>query len=456
MNLVLHIARKDLRQSWGLLAATLALFLLTTWTMANPRQQRSLFVDFETVVLVAWMIATGVLWQREPLPGQRAYWLVRPVPWQDLLQAKSVVVTVAIFLPILATHAVVVAANGLPVAANLPALAWNAAMIIALYILPVAVLAAVSRKLQQLILWVLSIFATGILAMQAYPMSPTTYATASTVTNAVNVIALLVILIWQYRTRATRAGRIVVIALTLFLRTLPIWVPDSAWFALQRAVSPPHPVQFELPLNYVNFRNDFRAGSRPQIRIPVTLAGLAPGQTAEFTGFHSALVSAGGERTTDVEVHSRPGDIEISILLPREFGRRHQQQTYDLAFAAELTVYDAPRTFSAAVGESIDIPDFGRCQSWSDGYLRVQCQTVLGTAYRVEGRWSAKAPATNSLGVLSIAENDAPLAARLSPIAALRGGFQAQSVYSHGRIYINLRKPIAHVQRRIELTGIRE
>ena len=45
MNLILHIAKKDFRQSWGILAATLALFLLTTWTLATPRQQRNMFVD---------------------------------------------------------------------------------------------------------------------------------------------------------------------------------------------------------------------------------------------------------------------------------------------------------------------------------------------------------------------------------------------------------------------------
>lgn len=456
MSLILHIARKDLRQSWGILAATLALFLLTTWTMASPRQQRSMFVDVETVVLVAWMIATGVLWQREPLPGQRAYWFARPIPWQNLLQAKSLVVTVAIFLPILATHAVILAANGLPVAPNLPALVWNAAMIIALYILPVAVLAAISRNLQQLILWVLGIFAAGVLQMQVYQTPPETYGVASTVTNALNIVALLAILIWQYRTRSTRAGRIAVIALTLFLRTLPIWVPDSAWFTVQRAFSPAHPIQFELRPESINFRNDFRAGFRPLIQIPISFAGLAPGQTVEFTGFHHTLVTAGGEQTTDAEVRRPPGATDLSVLLPREFGRRHQQQPYDLSFAAELTVYEAPRTFSVAVGESIDIPGFGRCQSWSDGYLRVQCQTVLGTTDRVDGRWAAKDPATNSLAVLSIAEDGTSLAGKLTPVTILRGGFQAQSVYSNGRIYINLRKPLAHVQRRIALTGIRE
>ncbi len=456
MNLLLHIAKKDLRQSWALLAATLALFLLTTWTLSAPRQPRSEWVDLETVVLVTWMIATGMLWQREPLPGQRAYWFARPLRWQDLLQAKSIVVAVAIFLPILATHAIVVAANGLPVAPNLPALAWNAAMIVALYILPVAVLAAITRNLQQLILWVLAIFAAGILAMQAYPIAPQTFAIANTVTNALNIVALLAILIWQYRTRSTRAGRMVVIALTLVLRALPNWLPEPAWFALQRVFSPAHPIQFELRPESINFRNDFRAGFRPLIQIPISFAGLALGQTVEFTGFHHTLVTAGGEQTTDAEVRRPPGATDLSVLLPREFGRRHQQQPYDLSFTAELTVYEAPRTFSVAVGESIDIPGFGRCQSWSDGYLRVQCQTVLGTTDRVDGRWAAKDPATNSLAVLSIAEDGAPLAGKLTPVTILRGGFQAQSVYSNGRIYINLRKPIAHVQRRIELTGIRE
>ena len=426
MSLILHIARKDLRQSWALLAATLALFLLTTWTLATPRQQRNMFVDVETVVPVAWMIATGVLWQREPLPGQRAYWFARPIPWQDLLQAKSLVVTVAIFLPILATHAVILAANGLPVAPNLPALIGNAAMIIALYILPVAVLAAITRNLQQLILWVLAIFAGGLLAMQAHQVSMETHAVANTVTNGLNIVALVAILIWQYRTRATRAGRIAVIALTLFLRTLPIWVPDSAWFALQRAFSPAHAVQLAV-----------EPGSGPGQTLSLRFAGLGPGETAVITAVHGATAFLPPRPITDTG--------------PREVTFRHPLQS---SATAEITIYGAPLTFPAAIGQSIEIRGYGRCQSWSDGYLRILCDGVTGFAGRLDAQWSTGTPEPDVPPVLSYTPHRSTLDPTLTPITQAAGGTTTLSVYSKGRVFYSLRKPIAHVQRRIELTGI--
>jgi hypothetical protein len=428
MNLILHIAKKDFRQSWGILAATLALFLLTTWTLATPRPQRSLFVDVETVVLVAWMIATGMLWQREPLPGQRAYWFARPIPWQDLLRAKSLVVTVAIFLPILATHAVILAAKGLPVAPNLSALTWNAAMLIALYILPVAVLAAITRNLQQLILWVLGIFAAGILASQAYPGSLETFAVASTVTNAINIVALVAILIWQYRTRSTRAGRIAVIALTLFLRTLPIWVPDSAWFALERSVSPAHAVQLAV-----------EPGSVSGQTLSLRFAGLAPGETAVITAVHGATAFFPPRPITDT------GAREVTFRHPL-----HSSVT------AEITVYSAPLTFPAPINESIEIPGFGHCRSWSDGYLRILCDGVTTFAGRLDAQWSTGTPTPDSPSVLSYKPRRSALDPMLTPVMQAGGGSTSSSVYSKGRVFYNLRKPIAHVQRRIELTSIRE
>lgn len=390
MSLILHIARKDLRQSWVLLVATVALFALS--------QPRGVIADLETIALVAWMIATGIVWLRETLPGQRAYWFARPIPWQNLLQAKSLVVTLAIFLPILATHAVVVAANGLPVAANLPALVWNATMIIALYILPVAVLAAISRNLQQLILWVLGIFAAGILQMQVFQTTPETYTVANTVTNALNIIALVAILIWQYRTRATRAGRIVVIALTLLLRSLPIWVPGQT--------------------------------------LSIRFAGLGPGETAVITSVQS------------VSLPPRP----IADTGPREATLRHP---LPFSVTAGITVYGPPLTIPAAINESVDIPGFGRCQSWSDGYLRILCHGVTTFAGRLDAQWSTGAPTPDSLSVLSYTPNRSAMDAILTPVVPVAGLTATQSVYRKGRVFYNLRKPITHVQRRIELTGIR-
>jgi hypothetical protein len=428
MNLILHIARKDFRQSWPILAATVALFVLTTRTLSASPQPRNSSADLETVVLAAWMISTGVLWLREPLPGQRAYWLARPIRWPDLLQAKTLVVIVAIFLPILATHAVILASNGLPVAPNLPSLTWNAAVIVALHILPVAALATISRNLQQLILWVLALFGAGILASLAHQVSPETDSLASTVTNALSIVAFGAILVWQYRTRSTRAGRIAVVALTIFVRTLPIWVPDSAWFAFQRAFSPAHPVQLAVG-----------PGSEQGRTVSIRFDGLGPGETAVITAVHGDAIFT---------IPPRP----ITDTGPREVTVRHSLHS---SVTAELTVYGPPLTIPSAIGESIEIPGFGRCRSSSDGYLRILCNGATTFTGRLDAQWSAGTLAADSPSVLTYTQNRTVLVPILTPVLQAGGGSTTQSVYSNGRVFFSLRKPIAHVQRRIELNEIR-
>lgn len=262
--------------------------------------------------------------------------------------------------------------------------------------------------------------------MQVYQTPLETYEVANTVANALNIVALVAILIWQYRTRSTRAGRIAVIALTLFIRTLPVWVPDSAWFSLRRTFSPAHAVQLAV-----------EPGSVSGQTLSIRFAGLGPGETAVITAVHGATAFLPPRPITDTG--------------PREVTFRHPLHS---SVTAEITVYGSPLTLPAAIGQSIEIPGFGRCRSWSDGYLQILCDGVTTFAGRLDAQWSAGDPTPDSPSVLSHTPHRSALTPMLTPVMQAAGGTATQSVYSKGRVFYNLRKPIAHVQRRIELTGI--
>ena len=119
----------------------------------------------------------------------------------------------------------------------------------------------------------------------------------------------------------------------------------------------------------------------------------------------------------------------------------------NIELIAELAIYAPPEKHSMPVNGSTFIPDVGRCRSDASDMLIVDCQALLRTKSRIHGFWG------NAM-ILSQAE-DRSLLPALHPISLLGGGFSASSNYDNKPLTFEVRKVIAHVQRKIELRGIR-
>ena len=135
MNLILHLVKKDFRQTWmWILAVSLSLAGLCWSAYMNfhaPPADRNLWANALVGLAAATLVSTAVflamLVHSESLCGARAHWLGRPIDWRYLLAAKSLLATAATALPLVFGMAVYLAAEGFPPTEHLPAIARRTA-----------------------------------------------------------------------------------------------------------------------------------------------------------------------------------------------------------------------------------------------------------------------------------------------------------------------------------------
>jgi hypothetical protein len=475
MTLVWHIVRKDLRHTWMFAAAALGLLLVCVWNFGRVlqagrgEQYRFLEVQLSVDILTiaAWGLFCGVLLHAEALPGTRQHWLVRPIRWQHLLGAKSLLIAALLIVPVALLHCALLASRGFPPLEHLAPIAWNSSLLVIVCVLPAAVLASISRNLQQLILWLLGTAGGVLLIRQFITGFPDDL---RWVTNSVAVLlgvtSGIAFLIWQYSSRRTGAGRVVVIAVCLILATLEYW-PIRTWYAVQRAASPTRVTDdtaqirvHEPGLGWNPFRIEGFIGRANTLEVPVRIEGLPAGATVELNGYSSFSIRSGTEQLRHGAISNSPNLTkgQIFILINPDFAGRHRTDPIDIDIAAELTVYAAPVHRSMPVEGDVVVPNLGRCRNGvSEGGLLIDCQAVFGLRSRLRGYWANGVPAANSPQVLSEVEDRSPLTIIpvLHPISLLRGHFGAQSGYEGKAIVLAFQTPIAHVQRKIELRGIR-
>ena len=104
MTLVWHILRKDLRHAWIYAAAALCLLLLNQWRFSGILSAgrgwqikivNTLF-PVDALLVVSWGLLCGALVLTESIPGVRQYWLARPIRWQSLLGAKTLLLSLLV------------------------------------------------------------------------------------------------------------------------------------------------------------------------------------------------------------------------------------------------------------------------------------------------------------------------------------------------------------------------
>lgn len=453
MNLVWHIVRKDVRQTWMYAAAVIGLLAISGWNLsrilAADRGSIGMQMPIDTVLSIAFGLFCGALVLTEAIPGTRQYWLVRPVRWGNLLAAKALVLGMLAVAPLTIVHIGLVSWRGLPVWGSVGNIAWNALLLVLVCVLPVAVLASISRNLQTLILSLLAVGVVAI-ALHQFIRVPT-----EELRGVVNSSALLAgapvgmaILAWQYSTRRTGAGRVAVMALCAFLLSLDFW-PVSVWYAVQR-FSSPQPVGAGMATLRLNTDSiswwPQVAGStwrgRGQLDAPYLVEGLPDGWSFEVNSWRVARVSNGApsdlsvQNTGSVRLWSSSRFLEDNLTKP-----------LDIDLVAEGTIYGPVERHSMPVNGERNIPNVGRCRADARDTLLIDCQSILRPQVKFGGYWG-------TAQVLSQRE-DRSVLPMPSPVSVIFGGLGARSSFESNDIVFEVRKPMAYVQRTLELRGIR-
>ena len=115
------IFRKDFLRLWGVLAVATPLQVLARWADSSPAAAPMQFITGLFELLAQWFLVVSLI-HEEAVPGDRQYWVTRPIAWKDLLLAKAAFILVFIHLPCFLTDAVTLAANGQSIIHFFPAL----------------------------------------------------------------------------------------------------------------------------------------------------------------------------------------------------------------------------------------------------------------------------------------------------------------------------------------------
>ncbi|GEM_PF-6971552 len=409
MNLVLHIAKSDLRHTWPYAAVWLTALAASWWINLQILAGRTGYIDLQgadAVALAALALFTAMLFLAGPRPG------ARPMRSRDLLLAKALTLGLTAVLPFALTHWATVALRGFPLQEHALELTWNAALLVASCAAPVAALASVSRNLQTVVLMLLAGLVVTLVPHLHYssnrPWGQEATALWIVLAGAAGVLC------WQYQSQRTTAGRIAIGAVCLLSASTALW-PDTWWLALRTAASPAAPPGGEGALAIDGQGHTWLVTNDTYYRIAWNRLDILTRAVRLLPGWEGRIVrwEAGAPWS--------PG----------------------ISAAVELT---GPRKlYVLPLNQSAHLPGAGWCRATVDTALRVECQNVLAPPGTLVARW----------GAMPLFEADRPVAPRGTlpnwhPVRRLTGRLPGGGSYAGRPLTIEARQPILYVLRHLD------
>jgi hypothetical protein len=244
MQQALWILRKDFRRCWGLIVLVVTMEILADWVSSSAWAAQAQFFITLPKTLAHWFLIVSLI-QQEALPGDRQYWLTRPIGWKRLLLAKALFILLFIHLPGFLVDAASLHARGQSIVHYLPSLLACQFFLLANVVLPTAAIAAVTATLAQFV-WCSLAFSIGysliLLSLSNRVASGIDWGGVewfrSTVTAALVVAGTTAILLMQYVRRNTLVSRCI-LAAGIPTMAFCLWMPGwHAAFALQARIGP--------------------------------------------------------------------------------------------------------------------------------------------------------------------------------------------------------------------------
>jgi hypothetical protein len=435
MPLAQWIFRKDFLRLWGVLAIAIPLQVLARLVDSSPEAAQVQFLTGFFRGLAQWFLVVSVI-HEEAVPGDRQYWLTRPIAWQDLLLAKAAFVLIFIHLPCFLTDVVTLAAHGQSIIRFFPSLLTCQFFILALDVLLPAAIAAVTATLARFVWLSLALLVGFGLIVSLY----STYAPfgmnwggvewfKSTIVAALLVAIGVTVLLMQYARRDTRVSRCILVAIPLVL-ALSFWMPGwHAAFAVQARIGPRRADASAVRMSFDPARDPH---TRPNtgvswrqhtksIYIPVRITGFPAGMMLYSDRAAVTVTSSDGWAWTSGwdPSHKLVRVMDVaSIRLPEEqflmAGDECWQyllidsSAYDagrkpvrMHIRWAMTLFSQPEISSMARGQwPRSVPGGGSCWTWKNASVPSSCV------------WPGQAPQVNYVRVRAIpngAVTDFPL-----------------------------------------------
>jgi hypothetical protein len=380
MSRILPIFRKDARHLWPNIAVFLFVLALSVWcdpTYSSGRDTTFYDLVSGLLMVACWNLVIAMI-HEDRVPGDRQYWLTRPISWKDLLGAKALFVAAFINLPILLCHTTALAAVGISPFEWLPAIFWRQVFFTAFYVLPVAALAAVTRNLGQAVMGAILIL-LPMFVLQQFAYSRGAWMRANWETMGAVALVLIcgagAILAMQYARRSTGLSRWIGLAAGLAAAGVTLVPVDQAFARRDRdAVR----ITFE-PRGGRPVRWEANGRGTVALEIPVRVDGVSADQDFLKRGMTLRLVGGGREWQPDRPEGSlhevAAGRGWVSILVDRDWLQSTRGVPVDVYGTFDLTVFGEGQAFPAPSGGTVKVPGLGVCGPSSDdlGAPTVRC-----------------------------------------------------------------------------------
>ena len=241
MRNALRIFRKDVRHLWPRIAIVLAVEFLIGWISSSPPPDMAQAVNAlgRLGMLPYWYLIAALI-HEEAVPGNRQYWLTRPVSWRDLLAAKLMFILVFLCLPVFTWELATLVLRGISPLAYLPELLVSQLFFVAVLVLPAVALASITAGLVDFV-WIPVAAYVGVvvivLPLSLLAQTGTDWGGVAwfrdTAIAALLLVASTTTLLVQYAQRRTWLSRAMLVA-SVLVGTWMIWMPGwHTAFALQ-------------------------------------------------------------------------------------------------------------------------------------------------------------------------------------------------------------------------------
>ncbi len=385
VSLIWHIVKKDFRHTWIWMVAVV--LSIASWGVTNSMMMlalpeiRTLWSNamevFTLLLPISIVLCLSVLLHAEALPGERQYWLARPVNWKDLLAAKAALGFAVIFLTLALTLTVVLKSQGFEIRSYLPQLLWKIALLLGA-LLPLVLLVSVTKNLQQMALWCVGFLVTAQLviaiAHSKHEISSDLLWVGDMGFTLLSFFLATVIIVFQFAFRRTIAARVGLFSIFLLSFGGQSLFPKRLLFSVQQWLSkvPVEDSKARIELDENRKRAWDNPSSDPRVSkdvfLPLRLSGMGATETATFDTWDGLEIFSSGERMTRL-VYPSPWLTGIHdgywLRLPVENGfyQRHSSDLTDIKVTGQMTLYGNKKSYFMTVSAgSIEIPNVCECQ----------------------------------------------------------------------------------------------
>ncbi|HEY2012053.1 MAG TPA: hypothetical protein VGH38_01075 [Bryobacteraceae bacterium] len=390
MSRIFAIFRKDARHLWPHIAIFFLLLALSA--LLDPtytdRGTSAYGLLSSLLPLASWALVISVI-HEEKLPGDRQYWLTRPLGWKHLLAAKILFIAAFINLPLLLSHVAVLAAMGIPLPAHFATLLWRQVFFSAFYLLPVAALAAITRSFGQVILTALLVF-LPVAFGQGFLLSRFRLATGGfdwMLTIAIAIVlacGVAAILLIQYSSRRTGLARIaagvsvlasLAVTLAFFQQHAAPPAPKNGAARItldtdRRQSNPPHAnakntVVLDLPVRVDGIPTDAQLMNR-QVALWLQGPGIHSRMIYAETGLHNVAMGRGWQ----------------ILILDRGIFEAARNVPVNLSGSLDLTVFGNMQALPLPKQHDVVVPRLGVCSPATEhrGAVSVVCYSPFPRA----------------------------------------------------------------------------